>query len=151
VGVDDVLIVLAKQHLGGGADAIALLQLFAAAMGHPGALGRKAVHVVLLLLKQGLWDEHGQIDVLMPCRFEHGVQLMLDVFPNGVAIGAIDEHAFDGGVVNQLRLFAHVGIPLGKVHLHVGDLLHLLFVVLSHIISVLRLKIRLENPRHAAA
>ena len=42
VGVDDVLIVLAEQGLGGGADAVALLQLLAAAVGDPGALGGEA-------------------------------------------------------------------------------------------------------------
>ena len=44
-------------------------------------------------------------------------------------------------VYHELRLPAHVGVPLGEVHLHVGDLLHLLLVgVLSHLISVLYTK-----------
>ena len=133
VGVDDVFIVLAEQGLAGGTDAVALLQLFAAAHGDPGALGGKALHMVLLLLEQGLGDEHGQVYVLVPGLLELLVQGVLDVLPDGVAIGAIDEHTLDGGVVDELCLLAHVGVPLGKVHLHVGDLLHLLLVgVLSH-------------------
>ena len=66
VGVDDVFIVLAEQGLGGGADAVALLQLLAAAHGDPGALRGEALHMVLLLLKQGLRDEYGQV------RHSHG-------------------------------------------------------------------------------
>ena len=132
VGVDDVGVVLAEQGLGGGADAVALLQLLRAAHGHPGALGGKALHVVLLLLEQTLGDQHGQVHVLMPGFLELLIQDLLEILPNGVAIGTEDEHALDGGVVNQLRLFAHVGEPLGKVHLHIGNLFHL-FLVLCHL------------------
>ena len=144
MGVDDVLVVLAEQGLRGGADAVALLQLLAAAVGYPGALGGKALHVVLLLLQQALRDEHGQIHILVAGLLELLVQLSLDVLPDGVAIGAVDEHALDGGVVDQFRLLAHVGVPLGEVYLHIGDLLYLLLVgILSHIGSVLFYKIGL--------
>ena len=139
VGVDDVFVVLAEQSLGGGTDAVFFLQLLAATQGHPGALGGEALHVVLLLLEQTLGDEHGQVDVLVARLLKLLIQLMLDVLPDGVAVGAVDEHTLDGGVVNQLRLFAHIGVPLGKVHLHIGDLFHLFFVILGHIVSVLYL------------
>ena len=147
VGVDDVLIVLTEQGLGGGADAVALLQLLAAAVGDPGALGGEALHVVLFLLEQALRDEHGQVHVFVAGLLKALVQLGLDVLPEGVAVGvavgAVDEHALDGGVVDELRLPAHVGVPLGEVHLHVGDLLHLLLVgVLSHVVSVLYCKVK---------
>ena len=124
-----ICVMLAEQGLGGGADAVALLQLVGPAAGHPGALRGKALHVVLLLLKQGLGDEHGQVHVLMAGLLELRVQDVLDVFPDGVAIGPVDEHALDAGIVDELGLFAHVGEPLGEVHLHVGDLLHLLLVL----------------------
>ena len=132
VGVDDVFIVFTEQGLRGGADAVTLLQGVAAAVGDPGALRGKALHVVLFLLEQGLRDEHGQVDVLVACLLESSVQLGLDVLPNGVAVGAVDEHALDGGVVNEFGLSAHIGVPLGEVHLHVGDLFDFLLVVLSH-------------------
>ena len=134
MGVDDVGVVLTEQGLGGGADAVALLQLVPAAVGHPGALGREALHVVLLPLEQGLGDQHGQVYVLVPGLFKFPVQDVLDVLPDGVAVGAVDEHALDAGVVDELGLLTHVGEPLGEVHLHIGDLLHLLFV-LCHIYS----------------
>ena len=60
------------------------------------------------------------------------VQHVLDVLPQGVAVGPVDEHALDGGVVNEFGLSAHIGVPLGEVHLHVGDLFDFLLVVLSH-------------------
>ena len=134
VGVDDVGIVLAEQGLRGGPDAVALLQLLRAAVGHPGALGGEALHVVLLLLEQALGDQHGEIHVLMAGLLELLVQDLLKILPDGVAVGPEDEHPLDGGVVDKLRLLAHVGEPLGEVHLHTGDLLHLLFV-LCHIFS----------------
>ena len=132
VGLDDVLIMLAEQRLAGGADAVALFQSVAAAHGHPGALRGEALHVVLLLLQEGFGDQHGQVDVLVARFLKALVQLRLNILPDGVAIGAVDEHALDGGVVDQLRLFAHIGVPLGEIHLHVGDLFHFLFVILSH-------------------
>ena len=132
VGLDDVLIMLAEQRLAGGADAVALFQGVAAAHGHPGALRGEALHVVLLLLQEGFGDQHGQVDILVARFLKALVQLRLNILPDGVAIGAVDEHALDGGVVDQLRLFAHVGVPLGEIHLHVGDLFHFLFVILSH-------------------
>ena len=137
VGVDNVFIVLTEQGFRGGTDAVALLQLLAAAVGDPGALRGKALHMVLLLLEQGLGDQHGQIHVLVAGLLEPTVHLPLDVLPDGIAIGAVDEHALDGGVVDQFRLLAHVGVPLGEVHLHVGDLLHLLLLVIGHSRSVL--------------
>ena len=137
VGVDHIFIVLAEQRLGGGADAHALLQLLAAAIGDPGALGGKALHVVLLLLEQGLGNQHGQIDVLVARLLEHPVQDALEILPDGIAVGPVDKHAFDAGIVDELRLFAYVGIPLGKVHVHVGDLAHLLVFVLCHVSSIL--------------
>ncbi len=129
MGVDDVGVVLTKQRLGGGADAVAFLQFVRAAVRHPGALGGKALHMVLLLLQQALGDEHGQVYVLMPRLLELLVQEVLNVLPDGVAVGAVNEHALDAGIVDELRLFAHVGVPLGKVGLHVGDLFHLFFVL----------------------
>ena len=121
VGLDDIFIVLAEQGLGGGTDAVALLELVAAAHGDPGALRGKALHVVLFLLQQAFGDEHGHVDVFSAGLFELNVHQPLDVFPDGVAVGAIDEHALDGGIVDELRLGAHVGVPLGKILLHVGD------------------------------
>ena len=137
VGVDNVLIVLAEQGLAGGVDGVPLLQLFAAAIGHPSALGGKALHVILLLLEQTLRDEGGQIYVLVSQLLELIVQDALDVLPDGIAVGPVDEHALDGGVVDELCLPAHVRVPLGEVHLHIGDLADLLAFLLCHIPSFL--------------
>ena len=127
-GVDDIGVMLAKERLGGGADAEAVLQLLAASHGNPGALRGEALHMVLLLLEQGLGNQHREIDVLVARLLEAAVQLALDVLPDGVAVGPVDEHALDGGVVDELRLFADVGVPLGKVRVPGGDGVHLSFI-----------------------
>ena len=136
MGVDDVFVVFAEQGLAGGADAVAFLQLLTAAIGDPGALGGEALHVVLLLLQQALGNEHGHGNVLVARGLELPVQLLLHVLPDGVAIGTVDEHALYAGVVNKLRLFAHVGEPLGEVHITGGDGVHL-SLILSHSFSLL--------------
>ena len=57
--------VLAEERLARGADAEPLGQLLAAAHGHPGALGREALHVVLLALEKALryQQRHGDVDM----------------------------------------------------------------------------------------
>ena len=127
VGLDDILEMLAEQGLGGGADAVALLQLLAAAGGDPGALGSKALHMILLLLQQALGDQHGHVDVLHAALLELRIQNVLHILPDRIAVGTVNKQTLDGGVVNELRLFAHIGEPLGKVDLHIRDLLDLLF------------------------
>ena len=92
--------------------------------------------MVPLLLEQALGNEHREIDVFMAGPLELRVQAVLDILPNGVAVGAVNEHALDAGVVDELRLPADVGEPLGEVHLHIGDLLHL-FLILCHRFSIL--------------
>ena len=56
---------------------------------------------------------------------EFAVHDPLHILPDGVAIGAQDGKALDGGVLHQFGLPAHVRVPLRKIDLHVGDLLHL--------------------------
>ena len=116
---------LTEQSLGGGTDRIALLQLVAATHSDPGALGSKAFHVILFLLQQALGDQKGHIHILNALLLELLVHNVLNIFPDSVAIGTVDEHTLNGRVVNQLCLLAHVGKPLCKVYLHIGDLFNL--------------------------
>ena len=134
-GVDDICVMLAEQRLGSRTDTEAVLQLLAAAHGDPGALGGKALHMVFLLLEQGLGDQYREVHVLMSRLLEPLVQLLLNILPDGVAIRAVDEHALDGGIVDQLGFFADVGIPLGKVHVPGGDGVHLSLILCHNLKS----------------
>ena len=138
VGVDDVGVVLAEQRFRRGAHAQALRQRLAAAVGHPGHLGCEALHVVFFLLQKAFRDEQGHIDVFMSQRLEALVHLLLDQLPDGVAVGADDHAALDAGIVDQVRLFDHVRIPLGEILLHGGDRLYHFFVVVCHNVSSFR-------------
>ena len=137
MGLNDLCEMIAEQRLRGGTDAHSLFQFFVAAHGNPGALGGEAFYMVLFLLQQAFRNQHGHIDILHAHLFEFGIHDALDVLPDRIAIGAVNEYALDGGIVNELRLFAHVGVPLGEVHLHVGDLLN--FFILCHDFHPLRL------------
>ena len=35
---------------------------------------------------------------------------MLDILPDGIAIGTVNEHTLDGRIVDQLGFLAHIGI-----------------------------------------
>ena len=83
--------------------------------------------MVLFLLQKALGDQHGHIDVLHAHLLKLRIHDVLNVLPDGIAIGPVNEDALYGGVVDQLCLFAHIGVPLGKIDLHIGDLLDFLF------------------------
>ena len=131
--MDDIRIVLAEQRLGGRAHAKALLELFAAAVGDPRHLRRKALDMILFLLQKAFGDEHGHTDILVPRLLEHTVQNVLDILPDRIRIRADDHAALHTGIAHKLRFFHDVGIPLGEIVLHRGDGLHHL-LVLCHMI-----------------
>lgn len=68
--------------------------------------------------------------------FELGVHDALDVLPDRVAVRAQDRKALDRRILDQLGLAADIGVPLGKIDLHIGDLLH--FLLFRHIGSSFR-------------
>ena len=94
----------AEDRLARGAHGQALLQLLAAALGHPRHLRREALHVLGLLEQQAFGDEHGHVDVLVAAFLEAAVELLLDALPDGEAVGADDHAAANRRVVNQLAL-----------------------------------------------
>ena len=132
VGVQHMAEMVAEHRLAGGAHRKALLQRVAAAGRDPRNLGGKAVDQLALLLEQALGDQYGHRHILMAGRLEAGVQILLDILPDGVAIGAQHHKALDAGILYQLRLGADVGIPLGKVDLLCGDRLNHLFLIVRH-------------------
>ena len=85
--------------------------------------------------EEALRNEHRHVDVLVSGLFEITVKDALDVFPDGIAVGTVNEDTLDGRVVDQLCLLANVGEPLSKVDLHIGDLLNLF--IFCHCIFIL--------------
>ena len=121
---------LAEKRLRGGPDAQALRQLLAAAMGDPGDFRSKALNMILLPLEQRLGDEHGHGHVDMARFLEATIQIVPDPFPQGIAVGLDDHEAFDRGIIGQFGFPDDVRIPLGEIHLHIGDLFYFLFAVI---------------------
>ena len=128
VGVQHIVPVVAEHGLGCGSEGKTLLQLLAAAHGHPCDLRGKAVDQLALLLQKALGDQNGHCNIDVTGLFEHAVHDVLNILPNGIAIGTQNGKALYGGILHQLRLAADVGIPLCKVDLHIGDLFHSLIL-----------------------
>ncbi len=57
------------------------------------------------------------------------------MLPDGVAVGANDHAAFDAGVRDEFGFGADIGIPLGEVLVHRGDVINhfLLFVCHNYV------------------
>ena len=132
VGLDHRLEVLAEERFGGGADGKTLGELVLAAKCYPRALGRKSLNVILFLLEKAFGDKHGHVNILVTERLEARVKILLNVFPNCIAVGTDDHASLDAGVVNQLCFFYNVGEPLCEVYVHGRDLLHHFCIVLCH-------------------
>ena len=94
-------------------------------MRHPCYLRRKSFHMILLFLQKAFRNQQGHINIFNALFFEFLVQNILNIFPDGIPVGAVNKHALDGRIVDQLCLGAHIGKPLGEIDLHIGDLLHL--------------------------
>ena len=93
--------------------------------------------MILLLLEQTLRNQHRHGHIGMSGALKVCVQLLLNVLPNGIAIGAEDKHALGAGIVNQLCLGADISIPFGEIHIHISDAFHL-FLLFCHIVSSFR-------------
>ena len=127
VGLQDAGPVVAEHGLGRRAEGQTLLELFAAAHRDPGDLRREAVDELALFFQQAFGDQDGHRHVLMAGLFELGIHDALDVLPDCVAVRAQDRKALDRRILDQLGLAADIGVPLGKIDLHIGDLLDFLF------------------------
>ncbi len=97
-------------------DDVRLFQLLAAGDGDDGELGRESLDVLGFLVQETLRDQQREIDILMAGGFEAIVELALQQFPDGVAVGLDDHAAFDDfGRLRHVALENDVLIPGGEV------------------------------------
>ena len=90
---------------------------------HHGALLGEALHVLGLAAEERFGDEQREIGVHMTRLLEHPVELMLHLFPDGVAIGFDDHAAAHGGLLGQIGLYHQIVVPLRIIVFPVRDLL----------------------------
>ena len=122
---------VAEHRLAGGAHRKALFQRVTAAGRDPGDLGGEAVDQLALLLQQALGDEHRHCHVLMAGGLKAGVQVFLDVLPDGVAIGTQHHETLDAGILDQLGLGADIGDRFDHFFLIVCHFLLILTQILN--------------------
>ena len=59
-------------------------------MSYPCNLRCKALYVILFLLEQALRNEHWHVYILYSCLFEHCIEILLYILPDGITIGFKD-------------------------------------------------------------
>jgi hypothetical protein len=106
----------------------ALAHFLSAAVGNPGDLRRESFHMILLLVKEAFRNKDGHGDVFVAQLLKAPVQYALYVFPDRVCVRPENIKALDTRVVDQRRLRHDIREPLGKIGVHFGDLLTLLFL-----------------------
>jgi hypothetical protein len=119
--LDPLRVHRADHGLGRRADRERLFELFTAADGHPGALGREAFDVLLLALEEALRNEEREVGVLVPERLDAAIGLGLKQLPDRVTVGADHHAALDRAVVGKLGLEDDVEVPLRVVDGRRGD------------------------------
>ena len=98
------------------ADDVRLFEFLAARDGDHRELGREAFHVLGFLLQKALRDQQREIDVLMAGGLEAIVELALQDFPDGIAVGLDDHAAFDDfGRLGHVALEDDVLVPGSEV------------------------------------
>ncbi len=104
------------------ADDVGLFQLLAARDGDDGELGRETFDVFGFLLQKALRDQQREIDVLMAGGLEALVELALQHFPDGIAIGLDDHAAFDDfGRLGHIAVEHDVLVPGSEVLAALSD------------------------------
>jgi hypothetical protein len=84
-------------------------------MSHYGALGGEPFGMLGFFFEVGEGNEQWEVGVLVACRLEAAVELLLDKFPNAVAPW-LDDHAATGfGVFSHVGGFDDLLIPLGEI------------------------------------
>ena len=81
-------------------------------MGHYGALLGKALDVLGLAAQERLRNKQGEIGVLCTCFLEHLVQLLLHLFPDGIAIGLDDHTSANCRLLGEVGFNHKIVIPL---------------------------------------
>ena len=132
IGLNDVAEMLAEECFGCGANDQSLGELILTANGNDSTFGSEALNVILFLLQKRFGNEHGHINVLVTECLEARVEILLNVLPNSVAVGAEDHAALNAGVVSQLGFFYYVCVPLTEIHVHRCDLVNHFFIILCH-------------------
>ena len=129
VGLDPVLVGAPDDGLGGGAhdellfelgagvddDAAAVGGVHEAVVGHHGALLGETLDMLGLAAEEALGDEEGEIGVLVAGLFEHLVELVLHLLPDGIAIGFDDHASADGALLGEVGTHDEFVIPFGVV------------------------------------
>ncbi len=97
-------------------DDVGLFQFFAAGYGDHRQLRREAFDVLRFPLHEALRNQQGEINVLVPGGLEAVVELALQQFPDGIAVGLDDHAAFDDlGRLGHVALQNHVLVPRGEI------------------------------------
>ena len=113
-----ILVKVRKDRLRGRAYAETLCQRLRSSCRDPRYLRGKAVDQLSFLRKKAFRNEQRHVHVLNAGFLESLVQMGLNRLPQCIPRRLENRKALDVGITDQLRLGAHIGIPLGEVLVH---------------------------------
>ena len=72
--------------------------------------------MLFLFVEHAHRDDEREIDVFgAKLILDAPIEVILDLFPDGVRVRQVVDEAFDGGIVHELRFADDVRIPLGEI------------------------------------
>ena len=84
-------------------------------MGDDGALLGEALDMLGLTGEEALGDEEGEVGVLVTGLFEHAVELVVHLLPDGIAIGFYHHATADGALLGEVGADDEFIVPFGVV------------------------------------
>ena len=102
VRVDDIFEVVAEESFTGGSYDHLFSELFVSTSCDNCTFWSKAGDVIFFFLKKRHWDKRGKIDISDSNRFDFLVEIALNLFPKGIAIGAVIDKSFGVSIAHEL-------------------------------------------------
>ena len=100
IGIHDFGVMLTEQGFGGRTHTQTLGKLFTAAHRNPCTFRGKTFYMILFLLEQTFGNKHRHIDIFMAGTLKTSVHILLDIFPDSIAVGTNDHTALHAGIID---------------------------------------------------
>ena len=91
-------------------------------MRNDGYLRSESLDVFRFFLEKTFGNEQGEIGILMTRLFEHRIERLLHLFPDGVPVWPDDHAALDRRIIRQLGCSNHIRVPSRIVFAALGNL-----------------------------
>src|SRR6266496_3070792 len=111
IALDPFRIAMTNDRLAGRTNSKRLFEFLAATTRHPCDFGGETLDVLGFALQETAWDKQWEVSIDNVSLFKTPVQVLLDVFPDGIAVRTNNHAATYGRVIGQFSLAYYLVVP----------------------------------------